>query len=745
MANKPIVSGKVTFQSEGRLLQELGERLVASAEVAIVELIKNSYDANAVECDVYATSDNKLVIKDDGHGITLDEFNSKWMRIASGFKKEAQYSRDFERKLTGAKGIGRFAVRFLGKKLKLESISSDKVRNIKTLLVAIFDWSSFDKSLDLSQVKVPYKLYKKAKNTPTGTTLQISELRGHTDVIFSRNVRTEVLKIISPLGGLERGWFDIKRYVPSKDPGFKVSFPVHKDSGKIIEEGLAENVLNNFWAKLIISSKSNKLQYKIFLPNKNKPVFKHSQYYKTTIKQGVFADIRFFPRRPGIFYKKDFKGRDAWSWIKNNSGVAVVDHGFRIKPYGYKEDDWLKISQDKAINRRDWRSDITSKHFPIPDEIRLKPKRNPMLYLPANHQLVGAAFVESGHMADSGDSADLIPSMDREGYLENKAFHDLYEIVRAGIEMLALLDKREEDRKAEEEAKLASEKARKDLKNAIEYIKNSPTLLSSDKNRIISEYVHLADNIEEVDEYHRRARQGLETMSLLGVVAGFMTHESKRILHNLEQLLKNLKKLTKKDQKTRETIESLERSYQEFRGHIDYSSAFISAVHREAKSTFKAYHQVKRIIDKFGLFAKERGIEVSIEIDKEMKTPSVPIALYSGVLINLYTNALKAVTAVTAGSTTNEHLRISFKSWNEQKKHIIEVVDNGIGIPQYLGKRIWDPLFTTTSNLNNPLGSGMGLGLSIIKKLINDIGGSVRLVDPPPGFSTCFRVEMPRK
>ncbi len=91
------------------------------------------------------------------------------MRIASGLKEKEAYSRAYRRKLTGAKGIGRFAVRFLGKHLTLDSIAFDRGRKSKTRLIASFDWSKFDKVADLQQVKVPYKLYKVPNKTSTGT------------------------------------------------------------------------------------------------------------------------------------------------------------------------------------------------------------------------------------------------------------------------------------------------------------------------------------------------------------------------------------------------------------------------------------------------------------------------------------------------------------------------------------------------------------------------------------------------
>ena len=116
----------------------------------------------------------------------------------------------------------------------------------------------------------------------------------------------------------------------------------------------------------------------------------------------------------------------------------------------------------------------------------------------------------------------------------------------------------------------------------------------------------------------------------------------------------------------------------------------------------------------------------------------IPVAAYSGVLLNLYTNAIKAVLAKEGGA---QPAQVVFRGWNEGETHVVEVLDRGIGIPAELHERIFDPLFTTTSSVSNPLGSGMGLGLSLIKEVVEHSGGKVRLIDPPAGFSTCFRVQ----
>ena len=88
-----------------------------------------------------------------------------------------------------------------------------------------------------------------------------------------------------------------------------------------------------------------------------------------------------------------------------------------------------------------------------------------------------------------------------------------------------------------------------------------------------------------------------------------------------------------------------------------------------------------------------------------------------------------------------QNQQVVFRAWNEGSWHTVEVLDRGVGVPPELRQRIFDPLFTTTSNVGNPLGSGMGLGLSLVREVMGHIGGKISLVDAPSDFSTCFRVD----
>ena len=151
--------------------------------------------------------------------------------------------------------------------------------------------------------------------------------------------------------------------------------------------------------------------------------------------------------------------------------------------------------------------------------------------------------------------------------------------------------------------------------------------------------------------------------------------------------------------------------------------------------------RIRHVLKRFEGFASDHGIKVTSHAAQDVETPALPPAVYSGVLLNLYSNALKAVLSVVSSVRLPT---VAIRAWNESRRHYLEVSDNGVGIPSGLRKRIWDPLYTTTSDTGNPLGSGMGLGLTLVKQVVEDAGGTISLVDtPPPGFTTCFRVTFP--
>jgi len=740
MAERVLGKGTIPFQAEGRLLQELGERLVASPEVALVELIKNAYDADSPSCEVRLEEGGKaLVIADAGHGMTFGEFKGKWMRIATSSKIEERVSRVYRRQLTGAKGIGRFAVRYLGEDLTLITTAEDPGRRFRTKLTARFDWPQIDQLTDIREAKVEYTLERVAADTPTGTTLEVRGLKTSTGFTSESSLRANILRIVTPLPALEAGRFKPAHQDSKGDPGFRVLLPGDQQGGPDGVD-LAELVLRNYWARLQIELSGKDLAFRVWFSSSREPKTLEAKV-STAISAGFVADIRYFPRRKGVFRGKGITGKEAWRWVRDNGGVAVVDHGFRIVPYGYKFDDWLHLDLDKAHSERDWRSKLAKERFLIPPSVRNRPKDNPALYLPYNYQIVGAVFVRSKPPSLRRAVVDLIPSMDREGFLKNQAFDELVECVRAGIEFLAFQDKRELDRILTREAREATQQAREEVRKAIQHIQQSPTLTATDKAGLTKVYLRLADRLEEAEEYNAQARRSLMQMSLLGVVAGFMTHETKTVVFEMEKAAQIVGSLAKKHPDLEDAAAELDRRLLTFKGQLQYAQMFLEGVRRDQALHMSAAGQIRHVLKRFQSFAADHGIRVTSEAPSEVQTPALPPAVYSGVLLNLYTNALKAVLAVR--SSIHDPV-VAIRAWNERGAHYLEVSDNGVGVPPDLRKRIWDPLYTTTSDTGNPLGSGMGLGLTLVKQVVEDTGGKIVLFDdPPPGFNTCFRVVFP--
>jgi hypothetical protein len=278
-----------------------------------------------------------------------------------------------------------------------------------------------------------------------------------------------LLSIVYPYSGLETGGFDRKGKT-DQDPGFSVVLP-EDDAGD--GKDISTAVLSNYFAKLTIEHKDNKVKYVI--THKDERILEQREIeYPSHISKGFFADIRYCPRRAGMFENTGFDGRSLYGWLKKNGGIGIVDHGFRIRPYGFQDDDWLNLSLDSGHNRRDWRVKFMNELYPMSEEAKSKPTQNPMLYLPNFHQLLGAVFVESMPDFDVDRLTDLAPSMDRQGFVLNEAFKELFELVRAGLEMLAFADHREKRRIEKEAAQKAVEDMRHDLKAAVEYVeKNS--------------------------------------------------------------------------------------------------------------------------------------------------------------------------------------------------------------------------------------------------------------------------------
>lgn len=743
---KVLEQGKLSFSIESRIIRELGERLVKQPQVALLELIKNAYDADADECLVEMLESGEMVVKDDGRGMTLDEFKNGWMRIGTSSKENRAQSETYKRVITGEKGIGRFAVRYLGQTLRLESIAFDQQRGYPTLLTAAFHWPSFDKNEDLGKIEVPYTLERSSEISRTGTTLVISDLRPGIAGMEMRTVKTAAIDVVSPYRTLMQdfGGKGKKSKIASNskskvDPGFSVRIKgLEKES--LENKDLAAEVLDKFVLRSVAWTENDRLHLEIYSKGNSDPILRINDKLENFIGT-LFADIRFFPQRSGTFRGLGVDGRRAKLWVKENSGVAVFDRNFRVHPYGTSGDDWLKLSADKAKNQREPQSPLAKRHFPMNDEVKRSTQLNYMLRLPYPEQLVGVVQVEGRRNLDvSNPEIGLISAADREGFLNNHAYEQLFQIIRGNIEALASVDRdlqlKEEQRKEEE----TSASLKIQTQEAIREIQNNPNIAKPEKTRIIKYLTHTQVLSDRKDELSKQRAATLEVMSLLGVVAGFMTHEFGTALDVLDKAYQKLLKISRKDAELKEYASLISEHITNLNEFVTYSQGYIHGASSTPVKPFPSRPRIAQVIRVFGKYADDRRIKVSIEISPDLLAPLVPVSLYNGIALNLFTNALKAVTAKQGAGGRRE---IAFRAWNDSDWHHLEVSDTGIGIPTSLKSRVFDPLFTTTAQNTDPLGSGMGLGLSLVQRGAEAFGGKVELVDPPPEFSTCFRLRIP--
>ncbi len=728
------------FSVDAALLEELGERLVAVPEVALTELIKNAYDADATECLLQLKQD-EIVVKDNGNGMTLEEFLGFWMVVGTKGKARNSYSSQFNRKVSGSKGIGRFAVRFLGADLVLTTVAYDKNRKKSFCIEATFDWTAASKHNTISEVEIPYTV-REVNDVAAGTTLKITKLRpGVKGADFSA-IATQTISLTTPIEGLEKPSF-IQR--SKQDLGFTVKFGNQIGNSSEQTESLQEKVLKNYVARARMEVVNKKLHVKIIFDRSNDVVYNETielkDYYPDfEIGTPLFIDIRYFPQRKGTFAELGVDGFVGRKWIKDNRGIAIVDNGFRIHPYGTEDDDWLNQNADIAQNvRNKWRSRIMRDIFPLPAEAG-EPRNNPLLYLPSAGQVFGAVFVASLPISQESSAYQLTPSMDRQGYVGNKAFTFVRSIARLGLELIAYFD-HQRVRKAEKEEEEAHLKgAEEDLSAAINEIRKSTTIGAEEKSRLTTLLKVAANNYREVDDYRKKAQESLETMSLLGVLAGFMTHEFEQTIFRLNESIQILKGVSRSHKDIPAKLAKLEDSKRHLESFLGYSKLFTSKLADSSNTTFTTGPQIQLVLETLSSVKEKHGIEVDVQVPEDLLGPSVPLSAYSGILLNLLTNAYKAL--IARESSGPRKVRIIASS--NGKRHRLIVADNGVGIPKRLQKRIWEPLFTTTSPDLNPMGSGMGLGLAIVQRVVTHTGGKIHLAETaPPGFTTAFEVELP--
>lgn len=784
--DQDVKHGTAIFSFSAAHLEELGERLVSKPEVALAELIKNSYDADAETCEIELDNE-KIVVKDDGHGMTEDQFLKNWMVVSSQAKGLQRLSRSYRRRMAGSKGIGRFSARFLGRSVVLESTCEDPRTGVRTRLKATFNWDDFKQTHAIASVEIPYTVRVVSESAKIGTTLTITRLRREALEISAAVVKSDILRLTSPILGLERPPFymepreEDKR--PDVDPGFSVKFlgdESHSDAE--LTPRVQESIIGAFVGRVrIYVNEDGILDYRVFWRGGKTPIKKGSfniaEYCQPfapenirvkdkakgdarglrkdleniqqlplaeRVNSPIFIDLRFFPKRKGTFSGHGLNGTIAQRWIRDHASYSIADNQFVMQDYD-NGSDWLGIDASKAANQREWQSVFTPIFFPMSPSDKADPSRNPMLALPRGAQLIGRVHIAT-HKRPSKDDEDseewLQPNMDRESLRDNGAYRTLWHISRFAAELIAHFDRTDRLKEEERANEAAIEVAKDALARAIVDIKTSKGIEAEHRQQIIQQLKIAQTRYAESSQYDKEARDSLELMSMMGVMAGFMTHEFEKAVRTLTEAAAIIRRLARKDSALEKRAKDLDAMESALAHYMDYMRMFIGRARQPRAQQFKANAQVQLVVNTLASISQTHNVDVKVKIDPSLPGPHVPIAAYHGVVVNLVSNSLKALIP----KISDEPRKVQVYATNEATKHILVCSDNGIGIPDYLRDRIWDPLYTTTfgADEDNPMASGLGLGLSVVRQVVRKMKGTIDLLDEPqPGFATSFRVTLP--
>jgi signal transduction histidine kinase len=743
-AQKIIDRGTASFSSDSQILSELGERLIASNKIALSELIKNAYDADATRCHIWLEEENgDLIIKDDGHGMTREEFLEFWMTIATPNRTRDPKSKRFGREVTGSKGVGRFAVRNLGRSLELSTVAYYSEQDEYRRLTAEFDWEAFEMGEGLQEGDIEYVI-EPATEEEEGTELRISKLQEEWSQEKLEGVSEEVLDIISAPYDPTPSEIEAD---DGDDPGFSLFFARPGEGSP--KTSAAHEIYERYAARVEITVSGEQVAFDYeYTYGYDDP---RHRSYSFDIQENFVGDlsgeIRYLPRRKGMFKgMQTVDGRNVNKWLQENGGVRVIDNNFRIPPYGERGNDWLDLSETEARRERDWRSSFTTRHLPdrdlTPDEIRDR-----QLNIPRKNQVLGAVQVSSRpeEGADPEEEVhQLMSAMDRQGLVENQAFDQLKDIVRGSLEILAIVDVDERTKQKEEEAEEKKDDVKDKIESAKRDVKERVDLSPTAKQDIIETYDELEEEVEEYQEAEEEARTAVESMHLLGVITGFMSHETDNMLQSAERMLSKWREVPEEErsEEFQERIKVTESAVEDLKNHLGYAKRFMGALEDGSESSFKVRPRVVEIVEQLETYTEPRHIDVENNIPHNLKSPEMNISLYSGILLNLYSNAVKAVLPVSRGKRDR---KVQFQAENTDEWHIIRVSDTGVGVPDGLEDRIFDPLFSTTDvDADSPLGGGTGMGLYVIRRVLNSIGGEISVVEPPEGYETCFEVKIQR-
>jgi signal transduction histidine kinase len=705
-----------------RLIHTIGRDLIGDSYAALVELVKNSYDAEASKVDInftYKEINKKsalvISINDNGHGMDFDTIINKWLVPATNDKLKRKVSPNKNRKLQGRKGIGRFSASILGQEMTMTSIDEKGEKS-----TVVIDWRIFNTDDFLENIEL---LVEKTQTKETsGTFIELiafdetektenEEIEDNKLSIWNDNsintLINELRKLISPFDDFEEDEFKINLEFNNCQIGdfnntkLEIeTYPIiklydYRISGTIDNEGNA--ILEYENNSLLETSQTEKINAKYQLSEGSK--------YCGFIN----VDFRVFDRDPeaidnlidkGLInpVTKKYAGKnEAKRMLNAVYGAKVYKNKFRIRPYGTDGNDWLEKDKDRIQN---------------------------FTQTVSNNQLVGFITIESEEVSHLEEKSA------RDGLKENEYFSGLKELSKLALKELELR------RLTFRERSLKGRKERTSINDSVSDL-FSFSDLSDNINTKLEQFNVTKENIELISSIlkkEEKAKAGIleniqktiaiyQGQATLGKIVSFILHEGRKPIQYLNSETTVLERYLKfyKATKEEEYLDEIKDSISGFRQNSKLISELFKRVNplaSQKRANKKDFNAKETINDTYSIF-KQSLIESNIDFEIDCPEELV-IYGWGEDLFTATTNLIEnSIYWLNLSDVKDKKISISVSETKDSIK--IDYIDNGPGISdnEIETDIIFEPGYSKKHN-------GTGLGLAIAGEAIERLNGSLK-------------------
>lgn len=715
----------MSFDIDARTILQLGRDSIKNPTTAVIELVKNGYDAGASRIDV-SISETEIVIIDDGEGMNREDLKLKWLRIGYSEKRTNKFTAGGRRK-TGEKGIGRLSTDRLGSKLELTT-KTPKTAGVKLGL----NWDDFDvdnKSISDIQIRVAEQ-----PNTPfdQGTRIRISGLRQQFRKKDIQQLHDELVALVSPFAKNRNFEIHYDNHLLPELNGVVKS--VYSDIAELSLKAIYDGTSDSFSLRLL--DKSDVKKEKVTNVDLKVSSIDTEEISDRLACGPVELEILFYTRSNSnpLVKEAGFSIAKLRDFLNRNAGVKIYRDDISVKPFGYNNEpsgDWLGLAHRRERDPAGLGRDS---------------------YKVSSYQLMGAVSI------GRDDNPLLRDGAAREGLVENTAFVELRAFVLSCIEYLEKYrhDHYKPKPKKDTEKKTTVEEANdfsvqldklgSELKSFEENSQSKGD--KSARDSLIQQVEATAESAEKTERKiqelldNNRVLSGLATVGISSAVFG---HEIQSAIDML-----SIKTQTAHAALNRKPPE-VDVAKEEIGKSLEYASRVASwgafAVTRTKKD--KRTRQKLNVTDIVDRVSNEIGRPfeaVGISLDKNIEDVTISgFAMnIESVLLNLLTNAY--FYAQKTPKERERRIRVSLKEeiFDDVKGFALTVSDSGPGVEKTYIDDIWNPLFTTKKD-SSGFEVGTGLGLSIVKSTVEELKGDYSVSNSKELGGAEFKIWMPLK